>query len=107
MDLVWATENAEKVTIEPLIGKVEAEGTMPVTISKTETFVLKAENPAGKVEFSSKEIMRTVGVRKCRRRSPASSRRPGRAVPSAAVAMPRGAASLPKWTGPVTRSVPR
>ena len=52
VDLVWATENAEKVTIEPLIGKVEAEGTMPVTISKTETFVLRAENPAGKVEFS-------------------------------------------------------
>ena len=62
---------------------------------------------AGKIEFSSKKIMRTVGVRKCRRRSPASSRRPGRAVPSAAVAMPRWAASLPKWTGPVTRSVPR
>ena len=62
---------------------------------------------AGKVEFSSKEIMRTVGVRKCRRRSPASSRRPGRAAPSAAVAMPRWAASLPKWAGPVTRSVPR
>ncbi len=52
VDLVWDTENAEKVTIEPLIGKVEPKGTTPVTIAKTETFVLKAENAAGKVEFS-------------------------------------------------------
>ncbi len=52
VDLVWDTENAEKVTIDPLIGKVEPKGTTPVTISKTETFVMKAENEAGKVEFS-------------------------------------------------------
>jgi hypothetical protein len=31
---------------------VEPKGTTPVTISKTETFVLKVENAAGKVEFS-------------------------------------------------------
>jgi hypothetical protein len=52
VDLVWDTENADKVTIEPLIGKVDPKGTTPVTISKTETFVLKAESAGGKVEFS-------------------------------------------------------
>ena len=52
VDLLWDTENADTVTIEPLIGKVEQKGTTPVTIAKTETFVLKAENAAGKVEFS-------------------------------------------------------
>jgi hypothetical protein len=52
VDLVWSTENADTVVIEPLIGKVEANGLTPVTISKTETFVLKAENAAGKSEFS-------------------------------------------------------
>jgi hypothetical protein len=52
VDLIWTTENADTVTIDPLIGKVEANGTAPVTIGKTETFVLKAENSAGKVEFS-------------------------------------------------------
>ena len=52
MDLEWKTENAETVTIEPLIGKVEGNGTATVKLSKSGTFLLKAENSRGKAEYS-------------------------------------------------------
>jgi hypothetical protein len=52
VDLLWTTENAEKVTIEPLIGKVEPTGNTSVTLEKSGTFVLSATNERGKAEFS-------------------------------------------------------
>ena len=52
VDLIWTTEHAEKVTIDPLVGKVDANGTVAVTLDKSGTFVLTAVNEAGKAEFS-------------------------------------------------------
>lgn len=52
VDLVWTTQNADEVTIEPGVGKVAESGTTTVEIDKSSTFVLKAENPKGKAEYS-------------------------------------------------------
>lgn len=52
VDLLWTTENADRVTIDPLIGKVELNGTTPVTLEKSGTFLLTATNATGKAEFS-------------------------------------------------------
>ncbi len=52
VDLVWSTQNADTVTIEPLVGKVEESGTTTVQMDKSGSFLLRAENPKGKAEYS-------------------------------------------------------
>ncbi len=52
VDLVWLTQNADEVTIEPGVGKVAESGNTTVWITKNATYVLKAENPKGKAEYS-------------------------------------------------------
>jgi hypothetical protein len=52
VDLLWTVQNADEVTIEPGIGKVEESGTKTVEIDKNTTFVLKAVNPKGPAEHS-------------------------------------------------------
>ncbi len=52
VDLIWTTQNADTVTIDPMLGKVEESGTTTVQLDKSTTFLLKAENPKGKLEYS-------------------------------------------------------
>jgi hypothetical protein len=52
VDLVWITQNADTVTIEPLVGKVAESGNTTVEMTKSGTFLLRAENPKGKAEYS-------------------------------------------------------
>jgi hypothetical protein len=50
--LVWEVSNADEVTIDQGIGKVEAKGERQVEIDKSTTFVMKAKNITGDVTYS-------------------------------------------------------
>jgi hypothetical protein len=52
VELVWEVENAEQITIEPGVGKVEPKGSTHVEINKNTTYVLKAKNITGEVTYS-------------------------------------------------------
>lgn len=50
VELSWSTQNADEVTIEPEIGKVEPDGTKKVVLAGSKSYTLKAVNPGAKAE---------------------------------------------------------
>ena len=52
VELVWEVENADEITIDQGIGKVEAKGSKHVEIDKNTTYVLKAKNITGEVTYN-------------------------------------------------------
>ena len=51
-ELVWEVENAEEITVDQGIGKVEAKGTKHVEIDKNTTYVMKAKNITGEITYN-------------------------------------------------------
>lgn len=49
VQLVWEVEDADEITIDHGIGKVDAKGSRHAEIDKNTTFVLKAKNLTGSV----------------------------------------------------------
>ena len=47
--ILWATQNADSVTIDPDVGPVKASGSTTVSPSKTTTYTLTAKGPGGTV----------------------------------------------------------
>ena len=47
--MIWETENADEVTIDNGIGKVDAKGEKHVEILKNTTYVMKAKNERGEI----------------------------------------------------------
>jgi len=52
VELIWEVENAEEITIDNGIGKVEAKGSKHVEIDKDTTYVMKAKNITGQVTYN-------------------------------------------------------
>jgi hypothetical protein len=52
VELIWEVENAEEITIDHGIGKVEAKGSTHVEIDKNTTYVMKAKNITGEVTYN-------------------------------------------------------
>jgi len=52
VELVWEVENAEEVSIDNGIGKVEAKGSKHVEIDKNTTYVMKAKNITGEITYN-------------------------------------------------------
>ena len=52
VELVWEVENAEEITIDQGIGKVDAKGSRHVEIDKDTTYVMKAKNITSEVTYS-------------------------------------------------------
>ena len=48
--LKWNVVNADSVSIEPGVGKIESKGEKKATVAETTTFVLRGEGPEGPVE---------------------------------------------------------
>ena len=49
VELVWEVINADTVTIDQGVGKVELKGSKPFEIEKDTTFTLKAKNVTGEI----------------------------------------------------------
>lgn len=54
--LIWSTQNADSVTIDPDIGTVKASGSTTVSPSKTTTYTLTAKGPGGEVKSSPQTL---------------------------------------------------
>ena len=52
VELIWEVENAEDISIDQGIGKVEAKGSKHVEIEKNTTYVMKAKNITGEVTYN-------------------------------------------------------
>lgn len=52
VELIWEVENAEEITIDNGIGKVEAKGSRHVEIDKNTTYIMKAKNITGEVTYN-------------------------------------------------------
>jgi hypothetical protein len=52
VELIWEVENADEITIDSGIGKVEPKSSKHVEIDKNTTFVMKAKNITGEVTYS-------------------------------------------------------
>ena len=52
LELVWEVENAEDITVDQGIGKVDAKGSRHVEIDKNTTYVMKAKNITGEVTYN-------------------------------------------------------
>ena len=52
VELVWEVENAEEITVDQGIGKVDAKGSRHVEIDKNTTYIMKAKNIAGEVTYN-------------------------------------------------------
>jgi hypothetical protein len=52
VELLWEVSNADEVSIEPGLGKVEAKGSRHVDIEKSTTFILKAKNVTGEITYN-------------------------------------------------------
>jgi hypothetical protein len=52
VELLWEVENADEITIDHGIGKVEAKGSTHVEIDKNTTYVMKAKNITGEVTYN-------------------------------------------------------
>jgi serine/threonine-protein kinase len=70
--LIWSTQNADSVTIEPEVGTVKASGSTTVSPSKTTTYILTAKGPGGTVTSSPQ----TLTVEAKAAASPATSATP-------------------------------
>jgi serine/threonine-protein kinase len=51
--LIWSTQNADNVTIEPEVGQQKPNGSVSVSPSKTTTYVLTAHGPGGDTKSQS------------------------------------------------------
>jgi hypothetical protein len=49
VELIWEVENADEITIDQGIGKVEPKGSKHVEIDKNTTYVMKAKNISGEI----------------------------------------------------------
>ena len=52
VELVWEVENAEEITVDQGIGKVDAKGSRHVEIDKNTTYIMKAKNITGEVTYN-------------------------------------------------------
>ena len=52
VELSWEVSNADEVTIEPGVGKVEPKGSRHVEIDKSTTYILKAKNITGDITYN-------------------------------------------------------
>ena len=52
VELVWEVDNADEVSIDQGIGKVDAKGSKHVEIDKNITYVMKAKNITGEVTYN-------------------------------------------------------
>jgi hypothetical protein len=54
--LIWSTQNADSVTIDPEVGTQKANGSVNVSPSKTTTYTLTAKGPGGTVTSSPQTL---------------------------------------------------
>jgi plastocyanin len=54
--LIWSTQNADSVTIDPEVGTVKASGSTTVSPSKTTTYTLTAKGAGGEVKSSPQTL---------------------------------------------------
>ena len=52
VELIWEVANADEITIDHGIGKVDAKGSKHVEIDKNTTYVMKAKNVTGEVTYN-------------------------------------------------------
>lgn len=60
--LMWTTHNATEVTISPVIGRVETEGTLDVKLDKTTLYTLTAKGPGGTDQLSRQIVVEAAPV---------------------------------------------